>query len=200
VGGTRRDKRMTITDETWKPTYAEFQRAKNAGVIDLRHENGKPVCGHGLTWWRDCPDCHRAILDYERQQGREPTDTEANAYNATTGRLDDLQKELQEAGRKLALAEGGPAGGVWRPLLNALVAAGIVFAISRAGLPEAISAAVFFVIFGTYRALDQGRRHSLIVREARHRLEELKRHESQLHDQLLSHPQWVIRYKKGAGS
>jgi hypothetical protein len=68
---------MTPTDEAWKPTQQEVQRALEAGVIHLSVPVRGAACSHDNSWLYECPECRKAILDYERQQGREPTHPDA---------------------------------------------------------------------------------------------------------------------------
>jgi hypothetical protein len=132
----------TSPDAKWRPTRYEIDRALKAGAITWRGKNNKTVCGHDREIWEDCPDCTRAILDYERQQGREPTDPEAWKPD----REKEIQEEREKAHKSLVAALGPEAKG-WRDWFGTLIQVGLVWVLADyVSLGAGIAMATFVVI------------------------------------------------------
>jgi hypothetical protein len=112
----------TPTDEAWVPTQHEVQRALEAGVIHLSVPARGTVCSHNSLSVYKYTECRKAILDYERKQGREPTDPEA----WKTDRDKEIEEERGRAYKALVVAPG-PQGKAWYISLITLMQAGLVY-------------------------------------------------------------------------
>jgi hypothetical protein len=161
----------TSPDAKWKPTRYEIDRALKAGAIIWRGKNNKTVCGHSREIWEDCPDCARAILDYERKQGREPTDSEA----WKTDREREIQEERGKAHKALNAVLGPPRR--WGRILSALlIEAGIVYGLAAyVSQPAGVAVATFFIITAIHDVAENEGRRRLAVREAQRDADEWDR-------------------------
>jgi hypothetical protein len=161
----------TAPDAKWEPTRYEIDRALKAGAIIWRGKNDKTVCGHDRPLWEECPECARAILDYERKQGREPTHPEA--WKADRAR--EIEEERGKA-HKALVAALGPQAKAWYVSLITLIEAGFVYYLAAyVSQPAGIAVAAFFIITTMHNlaAIEGSRR--LAVREARRDVDEWDR-------------------------
>jgi hypothetical protein len=134
----------TSPDAKWKSTRYEWMRAFDAGVIKHHPKagDGRTVCSHDRFEWEDCPECQKAILDYERQQGREPTDPEA----WRTDRAKEIEEE-EERARKAFVAALGPQEKGWHVWLRTSISMGIVWVFADyVSLGAGIAMATFCII------------------------------------------------------
>jgi hypothetical protein len=161
----------TAPDAKWKPTRYEIDRALKAGAIVWHGKNNKTVCGHDRPLWEDCPECNKAILDYERKQGREPTDPEA----WKTDREREIQEEREKA-HKALIAALGPQEKRWHVWLRTSISMGLVWAFADyVSLGGGIAMATFCIITTLHdlAQIEGGRR--LAVREAQRDADEWDR-------------------------
>jgi hypothetical protein len=151
----------------------------DAGVIKHHPKagDGRNVCSHDRFWWEDCPECIKALLDYERKQGREPTDSEA--WKA------DREREIQEGrekAHKALIAALGPQAKGWHVWLRTLISVGLVWAIADyVSLGAGIAMATFCIITTLYDLAQIEGVRRLALWEARRDVNEWDR----IHDQFL---------------
>jgi hypothetical protein len=170
----------TPTDEAWKPTREAVHRALEAGVTHLSVPVRGAACSHNNRSLHECPECRKAILDYERQQGREPTDPEA----WKTDRAKEIDEERVKA-HKAFTAALGPQGKGWHVWLSTSISVGLVWGLADYVSLGAGIAMAMFVITSTmhYLANIEGARR-LTVREAQRDADEW----DHIHTQFLRAP------------
>jgi hypothetical protein len=171
----------TSPDAKWKPTRYEWMRAFDAGVIKHHPKagDGRTVCNHDRFEWEDCPECQKAVLDYERKEGREPTDPEA----WRTDREREIEEERVKAHKALTAALG-PQGKGWHVWLGTLISMGLVWGFADyVSLGAGIAMATFFIIRTMHYLAEAEGSRRLAVREAQRDADEWDR----IHTKFLAH-------------